>query len=128
MEKGLYVYLKNHSGLAALISDRVYPTSEVPQGVTLPAVGYERISTPAMHSMDGASLFSPRMQITVLASSTASADGVADQVKNALNAFSGPFTDGTIVQFSRLLDHRGPFRDDETKSVVAELDFEIWHL
>jgi Protein of unknown function (DUF3168) len=126
LEEGLYVYLKNVSGLSALIADRIYPSLGA-QMPTLPAIVFERISTPSQQTMDGASLFSPRVQISVLATTALSAIAVADQIRPSLNAFQGQWSDGTYVQLSSLLDERGPFFDYETNSYVSQLDFEIWH-
>lgn len=85
----MVAYLKGYAGLTALVSTRIYP-QPLPQGATLPAVTYKRISTPRVMSHSGASgLAMPRFQFDCWSEDVLEARQVANQVRIALTAFRG---------------------------------------
>lgn len=88
LETALVTALRAHSGLAALVAQRIYPV-RLPQGATLPAVVYQRISTVRESALGrvvaGASV---RVQFTVWGATHQAAQDTADQVRLALLAFT----------------------------------------
>ena len=84
-ESDLVTYLNATAGVTTLIGQRVYPT-QIPQEVTLPAVGFFRVDTPAeyVHSQALAVVERPRFQFDCWASTYLSAIGVAAALKTAL--------------------------------------------
>ena len=96
IEEGIVYYLTHFSGLTALISTRTYPL-KLPQGCTLPALTYQRISTPRelTHDQQAGGLAMPRFQFTAYGTKFADAKAVINQVRAALNGYKGSFGTGT---------------------------------
>jgi hypothetical protein len=85
-EQALFSYLSNHAGLKALVNTRIYPIT-MPQNPTLPAVTYQKISGVVDYGVS--SIKRPRFQFDAWASSYSSARAVAEQIKSALNRYTG---------------------------------------
>lgn len=69
--------------------DRIYPLA-LPPNVTLPAIAYTRVSTPRIYSLTGFSHLSmPRFQMTAWASTYAAAKALANEIRRALDNYSG---------------------------------------
>jgi hypothetical protein len=92
LEEGLFSYLTNYAGLTNLVSTRVY-AFQMPQGVTLPCVTFQRIDTPRDLTHDtsgaGSDLAHPRFQFDAWAETYASAKAINDQLRASLNGKSG---------------------------------------
>ena len=88
IESTLYTRLSTYSGLTALVSTRIYPLV-CPQGVTYPAVVYQRISTMAREVAMGSDpgIVRARVQVTAWADNYTSAKAVADKVRLALERY-----------------------------------------
>lgn len=77
--------------VAAIIGTRCYP-DVLPQGVTYPAIRYQRISTPRAQyrTLDGrANYASPRMQVDCFALNRSGAIALAQAVYGLLEGFAG---------------------------------------
>ena len=126
---GLYAYLTGYAGLTALIVKRLYPLV-LPQGVTLPAVRYQRISTSRLRSHSGPSgLAYPTFQFSVHAGTAASADAVAAQLTAALECYQGPMGAGALgatVQAAFVVGDVDDY-DAETGQYMRHVDAIIWH-
>ncbi|OGO04004.1 MAG: hypothetical protein A2Y91_03500 [Chloroflexi bacterium RBG_13_54_8] len=84
-----------------IAGDRVYP-QVLPPKVTLPAISYNRISTPRVRSLSGSShLAMPRFQFTAWAITYEEARFLMDEIKADLNDFSGT-VGGMIIQASKV--------------------------
>jgi len=90
LDESLVARLKAHVGLTALVGARVYPQM-LPQSPTLPAVTYERSIAPTEHIMaeSRSSIEAPNYRLQCWGSTITSAVAVAEQVDQALDAFSG---------------------------------------
>ena len=92
LDESLYSYLANYAGLVSLISNRVY-AFQMPQGVTLPCVTFQRISTPRDLTHDssgiGNELAHPRFQFDAWAETYSSAKAITEQIRAALNGKTG---------------------------------------
>lgn len=129
LDEGLYSYLTAYSGLTALVSTRVY-AFKLPQGVTLPAVTIQRISTPRSLTHDsagiGSELSNPRFQINAWATTYASAKAISDQIRAALNGHRGTTGTGVTIN-AALVDDERPSYEPETNIYQISCDYIIWH-
>ena len=125
MEEGLYAHLAADSGVAALVSTRIYPLV-VPQDVDLPAIAYQRISGPRDHVHEGASgLVVARMQVTCHAWSYSGAKALAEAVRAATDGFSGTMGEVSVDAALLVNDRDGWAQGFE--SPVVRLDFMVWY-
>jgi hypothetical protein len=96
LEDGLYTYLGANAGVSALVSTRIYPVV-LPEGKALPALVFQRISSDRHYHLSGYSqLCYARMQITSLATTPEGARGLAEAVRNALDAYAGAMGSTTV--------------------------------
>lgn len=124
IEDALVTYVNANAGITALQSTRFYP--KLPQNPTLPASVYQDISTPRVMSHSGYSnLAMPRKQITIFATTYASAKAVADAFRAALIGFKGTMS-GIRIDAIYLADERSNF-EPTTQYFERSLDFIIHH-
>ena len=129
LSQALFNYLSTYAGLASLVSTRVYPVA-LPQGATLPAVTYQRVSTVRRRTFGAPRLGrQARFQFTVWASSYADREAIALQLIAALEGYSGTMGGGSgvvvlAIQGEGETDDYGP----TAKVWQAALDFTITHL
>lgn len=125
LEEGWYAHLAADSGVAALVSTRIYPLV-MPQDVDLPAIAYQKISGPRDHVHEGPSgLVTARMQVTCLGSSYSAAKGLSEAVRVAVDGFSG--TMGTVTVNAALLVNEVDSWADGFEAPVVRLDFMVWY-
>jgi phage tail protein X len=118
IESKVYAALSGNAALAALVSTRIYPL-QFPQGVTVPALTYERISTERQYSLTGYSgIEQVGLQVMVLASTYAQARQVSDAVVSAMEG---------AAAFQALLDTGIDIYQDEVGQYGTILDFGVWH-
>ena len=121
----IFTRLTGHSGLSALIDKRVFP-GKLPQKYTLPAIVYQKITSPHLYSHDGeAGLAFPRFQVSCMADDPDEAEDVAIQVQAALSGYSDKELT-TPVEASFLLNELEDYEPD-TKIYRVIMDFRIWH-
>lgn len=122
VETELVLTVLGTSGVAALIGARLYPLTR-PQGVTLPAVRYQRISTVADAAHDGATgLAQCRFQFSIHASSYASAAAVAQALRRALHGQRGTVGPGSSTLVAGDLDDYEP----TTQEYLRHVDVMVW--
>lgn len=103
LEAALYTNLTEDAGVAAIAEGRVYPVM-VPQDRPYPALVYQLISAPRVHSMDGASgLVSARVQITSFAVTQVVARSLADAARVLMDGVSGTWA-GVVIDHANLID------------------------
>jgi hypothetical protein len=131
IEDGLIEFLSANEGLTALIGGRVYK-NRLPQGVTLPCLTVQRITTPRQHSHDtagSAGTARPRFQIGAWGTTYATIRQVTDALRAALNGYKGTMgaVDPVTVQGALIDDER---YNDFSDAGLVELqsDYIIWHL
>jgi len=90
IEEGIRYILINDTDVAALISARVYPML-MPQGYTLPAIVYQRISVDRPHTLDQGPVGRAigRFQVDCYAETYAAVNELANKVRLALDGFKG---------------------------------------
>jgi hypothetical protein len=103
--------LVNTSAVTALVSTRIRPLRAADTDV-YPYIIYESISTPSEQTKDGnAEWYKMRFQLSVLATSLASVQSIASQVRIALDGASGSIA-GFTVQRITFEDERDIFNDN----------------
>ena len=131
IEEGLAAFLVANAAVNAIVAGRVYP-NKLPQTVTLPALTYQRIDTPRVHSHDTSGATGtahPRIQFDCWAASYANAKGLADALRGALNGYKGTMGSVNPVTVQSALQEDERFDDFADAGIVRiSCDFIIWHL
>jgi hypothetical protein len=103
--------LVNTSAVTALVSTRIRPLRAADTDV-YPYIIYESISAPSEQTKDGnAEWYKMRFQLSMLATSLASVQSIASQVRIALDGASGSIA-GFTVQRITFEDERDIFNDN----------------
>ena len=125
IEAAIFKYLSEYTGL---VGKRVYP-SKLPQKPTLPAITYQKISGPHVHSHGGISgLTRPRYQFTCWAEKYSDAKAIAEVLRLALDGYKGTMGGSGGVDVSAILSEGdGDIYDPETQLNGVWHDFFIWH-
>ena len=97
LETGLYTALTSDSTVSGLVGSRIYPEI-MPQGVTYPAISYQRISTVRTVMLSGVDDFTQvRVMIDCWDDSYSGAKALASAVKSAI--------DGVTVLGAQSIQH-----------------------
>lgn len=98
IEETIYSRLSGFAGLTALVSTRIYPII-LPQGVTYPAVTYQRISAEAREScmVDDVGLVRTRFQMTAWSETFKGARTISEQLRQALQRWKTSGVQGTYI-------------------------------
>ena len=113
------------SGLTALVGTQIY-AKKVGQSATGPAVVYDRIATDRQHAMGAdTGLVMARMQIQCWGDSQAEAERVSEQVRAALQDYTGTASTVVIQRAFLAAEFNGPYVEDEGYRQIQE--YEIWH-
>lgn len=129
LEQALYNYLTGVAGLTALIGTRVYPVA-LPQGATLPAVVYQRVSGARIRTMGDARLARrPRIQFTVWAATYASRLAVGAQLVAALDGYTPGTMGGAggVDVLDVVLDNEIDDHEPTSGAYQGVLDFIVTH-
>jgi len=132
IEEGLYYFLKNNAGVSNLVAARIYP-NKLPQTATLPAITYQRISTPRVHTHDTSGAVGtahPRFQFDAWGTTYSSCQAVSDAIRAALNGYKGTMgAGGTAVTVQgALVDDERYDNSPDTGMQRIMSDYLIWHL
>ena len=106
--------------VAAMVGTRVYPMM-LPQGPTLPAIVYQRISTVPDMLVEGPGFAPIRMQLSMWATTFDGARTLADAVVTALHGYHGG-----ELRLSRLINLLDDYEPD-TKLFRVIADFRVHH-
>ncbi len=88
-EQALVTKLEATTAITNLVGTRMYPNI-IPQEVALPALAYQRISSERSQFHDGTVFYdTARVQITIRATTYASAKSVISALKTTLSGFKG---------------------------------------
>lgn len=123
-EKVITALLNAASGVTALVSDRIYPPP-LPQGVALPAVSVEHISTVDLPTIDanaGYNLVQTRIEVTAIAKDYPTQKALLEQVRTAITFQRGTIAGVQVVSILR--GSVGPdIRDDDMQLFTQSIDF-----
>ena len=124
LEKELYSKLTGNSP-QTLASGRVYP--RLPQGVTFPAIRYQRINTVRSHAIDGVvGVTEATMQIDCMAESYSDAKTLADSVRVILHGYKGSW--GALTARLVSLDTENDFYEQDGDRITHWVTqrYRIW--
>lgn len=126
LEEGLYAFLTANAGVFGLVGERIYP-QVIPQDAPMPAVAYQRISSPREYShYPGASgLARARMQFTCEGDSYRQAKRVAEAIRAALSGYKGVAGDVTIG--AAFLENENDSYSEGYQMPVVRVDYVIWY-
>lgn len=128
IETALFTHLVATQGLFDLVANRIYPAKldQIPQ--ELPAVVYGMISNNHViaHGARGSGLAMPRFQFSCWAKTYIGAKLVVEQVRQALQGFTGLMGDEETI---RAIHPAGGTDNyvEGTDLHRVDIDFEIWH-
>lgn len=129
IEQAIFNHLSTDAGVAALVGTRVYPVM-LPQGATLPAVTYMRVSSTRMRTFGAPRMGRvARFQFTVWATTYLSRGAIVAALIDALEGYSGTLggvggVDVLAIQQEGQLDDYEP----TAKVFQSACDFFITHL
>ncbi|HEY8766046.1 MAG TPA: DUF3168 domain-containing protein [Dehalococcoidia bacterium] len=106
-------------------SGRAYPY-KLPQGVTLPACTYYKVSAPRDHTQQGPSgLVSARIQVSSWGTTYDAAKTLSDAVRQALDGYMGT-TDGVYIGGVQLVNETD-LSEPEPEIFQTAMDFRVMH-
>ena len=92
LEDALYAYLSNDGNVAALVDDRIYPV-RLPEGTTLPAIAWQRVSAQRTYTFDSfantSAYVQARVQFSCWAETAMEAFETGEAVLHALSGYTG---------------------------------------
>lgn len=125
IEEAMVARMNAHAGLTALVGTRTYPL-RVPQDATMPAIAYQKISSPKTQSHSGGShLAQSRIQLTIEADSYESVKATADQVRACWEGYKGT-VGGVRIDAALVQDDRDGWSEQHGAPVVR-VDVMVWH-
>jgi len=124
-EEAVRTILTDDANVAAQISTRMYP-ARLPQGVTLPAIVYQRVSAMRLNDLSGPSGFArPRVQLDLWASTYSGVKTLARVVRQALDGYSG-VVDGFGVA-DAIIDSELDLYEPGVDDYRVVQDYFVWH-
>ena len=129
VEKAINARLLASAGVIALVVARIYPEL-APQNAVLPYIVYTRVDTEHLMTKDNAAaLANARIQINSVAATYLAVKQLADQVRLALQGWSGTGNGVTVKVILPGNDFDAPVfagdGTDETRKRVIQ-DFKVW--
>ena len=113
LRDAIYSRLSNYSGLTSLVSTRIY-SKEITQDTTKPCVYFEITGIERISAINGDSgMCDAQCRVISVATTLAGAVAVADQVRAALQRYSGTVSSTDI---------RNVFIENEFDSYESDLD------
>jgi hypothetical protein len=124
IEATLNTRLLEFSGLAALVSDRIYPNVK-PEDAAQPSVTFRNVTSPRSSAMGvDVEVVKARFQIDVWALTYDEAIAVRDQVQAAVRRWRNT-SPGSVVQDTFILNGGTDLYEADTKQQHIAIDIEI---
>lgn len=123
----IYGFLMAQPGIAALVSDRIYPTI-IPQNAAFPCLRFEREDDGGFKDFDGqGQTVRTSVQIDALAETLDTATSIADQVLAALHGYTGTLVT-RYVQRSSLEASYDTFEQELAGGIYrVSQTWTLWH-
>ena len=126
IEAAVFSVISGDAGVAALVGTRIEPI-RLPQGATLPAVTYQRISEVRQGTFAPAQKMPGVLfQVDCWGATYSDSKGVAVAVRKALDEFKGPSAGETIT--ASLLENEIDQYEPDVKIYRTMLEFRVWWL
>ena len=126
-EQAIYALLNAATALTALVGPRIFGGGQLAQGVALPAVVVEHVSSVELTTIDANAAFGlvqSRIEVTAIAKTYAEVKAVLEQVRVACNYQRGLINGVRVVSVIR--DSVGPDqRDDDMQIFTQSIDFQV---
>lgn len=111
--------LKSASSVTGIVSNRIYPVL-IPQGATLPAITYQRVSGWHEHTLQGyTGMENPQIQVDCWSNSYSTAKGLGLAVRDAVFA---------STRFSSVLVSEDDIFYESELIHCVSMDFSIWNV
>ena len=127
-EKVVRSLLATDPTVSAAVGNRIYPVT-LPEGVALPAIVLDHISTVEQPTIDANAPFGlveSRISVQVISDSYTTMKSLIEACRLALNFKRGSISGVAVVSIRRALV--GPeYRDDDLKSYAQPQDFMVLH-
>ena len=128
LEEGIYAFLVADATIGGVVDNRIYPMM-MPQGVTLPCLTYQRISTPRIvtHDSSGATgdLTNPRFQFDAWGETGKAVKAISDALRAVLHGKTGAM--GGVTIRAALAENEAPEFDPESELYRSRSDYFIRH-
>ena len=124
VEYAIKARLEAVSGVTDLVAARIYP-AVLPQNPTLPAITFQRIDGPRLSAMTNDVWAEPRIQINSYAAKYTGAKALAQQVRIALQRWSG--TSAGVVIHDIFIENDRDNYDDEVEAWRVIADYLVQH-
>lgn len=130
IEEAVQKIMVDDAGIGALAANRIYPQI-LPQGATLPAITWQRISGSHLEDLGGEDILAhPRLQINCWAATVSAASDLRDAVRAALVDYTGVVL-AVVISHISLEDDGDLFEPSvsskEERRFGRRLDFIVWH-
>lgn len=127
IEADMVTYILTRTAITDIIGTstaaRIY-YQKMPQTATLPAIVYNRISSPRSRTHDGDSnLSKPRIQYSIWAETPDAVMALADAFEDEFKSFSG--TAGSSIVYATIVENRLSLIDPESKYYHIPIDLMI---
>ena len=121
--------LTSDATVSGIVSSRVYPLF-VPQNATIPAITYQNIVSPRVHTLGSVDDMVPALyQLNCWAETMEGARALSEAVRGALNNYSGT-VGGVVIQAVHITDEDDMpamlAGDDVLERYGKRLDFKVW--
>lgn len=110
--------------LTAIIKDRLYPLA-IPDTGTVPAIVYQRVSSPRTLTLFGDSANNPRIQLSCYGATYGQAKQLAILLYKSLDCFRGAL--GNKTKAAVFMDDVRDSFEQETMRFRSDVDFFIMH-
>ena len=124
IEAALASYLMDDPNIKGLIGENLYGLA-IPQNKDVPAVVYQRVSTPRTLSLTGESASNPRIQFSCYAKNYGQTKQIAIQLHKSLDYFRGTLGGGVKAAIL-MADSRDDYEPD-TGRYRCDVDFFVMH-
>lgn len=124
IEQALVAHLLSDEKITSIIQDRLFPQA-VPQDEDVPAIVYQRISSPRTLTLTGESASNPRIQLSCYAKTFGQAKQMAITLYNSLDFFRGKL--GNKTKSAVLMEDSRDDYEPETGRYRCDVDFFIMH-
>ncbi len=123
IEADMMTYILTRTAITNLIAARIY-NQKLPNDATLPAITYNRISSPRSRTHSGDSnLSKPRIQYSCWGTTPISVMNLADAFEDEFKSFSG--TAGSSTVYATIVENRLSLIDTESKYYHIPIDLMI---
>jgi len=125
IEADMVTYILTLTSITDIIGARIY-YQKLPEVPTLPAIVYNRISSPRSRTHDGDSnLSKPRIQYSCWGETPENVMSLADAFEDEFKSFSG--TAGSSTVYATIVENRLSLIDEESKFYHIPIDLMVQH-